>query len=217
MRGMVARYEAVNEDVLVRVPAGCRRVLDVGCGTGGLGARLKRARGCEVVGITGSGEEASEASGALDRVVCADLEDFEPASLGTFDCIVCSHVLEHLRRPEGLLRRLRECLTPAGLLLAALPNALFWRQRIAFLLGRFRYTEGGLMDRGHLRFFDPATSRTLLEDGGFRVIRWEAQGHAPLPGLRAAAPGLAARIDGLAVRAFPGLFGTQFLLGALKN
>lgn len=28
---------------------------------------------------------------------------------------------------------------------AALPNVLFWKQRLQFMSGRFRYTEGGLI------------------------------------------------------------------------
>lgn len=51
-------YGAVNAPVLSAIPAGARRVLDVGCGTGSLGQALKQRQAVEVVGLTYSDAEA---------------------------------------------------------------------------------------------------------------------------------------------------------------
>jgi cyclopropane fatty-acyl-phospholipid synthase-like methyltransferase len=99
-------YRAVNAPVLIRVPPDARRVLDVGCGSGALGHAIKRLSPTEVVGVTRSEEEADSARTVLDEVVCADLESADLTHLGIFDCIVCSHVLEHVRDPAELLARL---------------------------------------------------------------------------------------------------------------
>src|SRR5215213_5570721 len=114
-------YGAVNADVLARVPGGAARVLDVGCGTGALGRVVKERVGCELVGLTHSEREAERASAHLDRVLVCDLNEFEPEGLGQFDCVICSHVLEHLYRPERLLKALKRNLAPGGVLLVALP------------------------------------------------------------------------------------------------
>lgn len=203
-------YESVNPAVLRRIPEGTRSLLDVGCGGGVFGAAVKAALPCTVVGVTYSEAEAGHARQGLDRVVVADLNDFDPTPLGEFDCIVCSHVLEHLHAPQQVLWRLRACLKPGGRLVVALPNVLFWKQRLQFLAGRFRYTDGGLMDRTHVRFFDWQGAEQLVREAGFAVITRQADGSFPLS--RRLGARLSARIDRWALRRFPGLFGFQFVL-----
>ena len=51
-----------------------------------------------------------------------------------------------------MLQRLLENLSPNGTLIVALPNTMHWKQRFLFLLVRFRYTEGGLLDNTHFPF-----------------------------------------------------------------
>ena len=151
------------------------------------------------------------ARSVLDEVVSADLESADLTHLGTFDCIVCSHVLEHVREPARLLARLRDNLAADGIVLIALPNTLHYRQRLAFLAGRFRYTDGGLMDRTHYRFFDWDTARDLVREAGLRLV--EARADGGFPGSRFLGP-LRGPLDRAAVGSFPGAFGVQFVLTA---
>ena len=203
-------YQSVNRAVLERVPAGTRSLLDVGCGGGLFGAAVKATMPCTVVGVTWSDAEAHQARQMIDRVEVADLNSYEPGKLGEFDCIVCAHVLEHLLNPDQVLARLRACLRPGGSLIVALPNVLFWKQRVQFLLGRFEYTEGGLMDRTHVRFFDWDSAERLIRAAGFVVRERCADGGVPLSSRFGAA--LSKLIDGTGLRHFPGVFGFQFVL-----
>src|SRR6478735_5502313 len=100
-------YSAINPPILERIPPAVRRVLDVGCGDGALARAIKARHPTEVVGVTCSGDEAWRARDILDEVIAADLESADLAHLGIFDCIVCSHVLEHLREPTRVLSSLR--------------------------------------------------------------------------------------------------------------
>lgn len=205
-------YGSVNSGILTRVPAECRRILDVGCGTGLLGRALKAdQRNRRVVGITHSEEEAALAREVLDQVVVADLETSEFGDLGEFDCVICSHVLEHLRNPEVVLARLQGVLAPSGTLLVALPNALYWRQRLQFLAGRFRYTQGGLMDSTHVVFFDWSTARGLVGKAGLQLTGSAAEGGFPGSRFLGVAGSL---LDTVSLRLAPGLFATQFVLVA---
>lgn len=208
-------YEAINPAVLTRLPGGPARLLDLGCGDGSLGAAWK-ALGPDrhVTGVTYSEEEAGRARARLDVVHTADLDTFDPAPLGVFEAVVCSHVLEHLRDPRRLLRALRPCLRPEGALVVALPNVVYWRQRLQFLSGRFRYTEGGLMDRTHLAFYDPQTALDLVRESGWQVVESHGDGGLPLPGVRRLLGPLAGQLDRLAVGRFPGLFAAQMVLTA---
>jgi cyclopropane fatty-acyl-phospholipid synthase-like methyltransferase len=204
-------YSALNPPILARIPPNARRVLDVGCGDGALGRAIKARRAVEVVGITRSPEEAARARTILNQIVTADLETADLSSLGEFDCIVCSHVLEHLREPVELLTRLRANLAAGGIVLVAVPNTLHYRQRFAFLAGRFRYSDGGIMDRTHYRFFDWVTARRLVQDAGLSLVDARADGGFPGSRFLGPARGL---LDRAAVTSFPGTFGAQFVLTA---
>ena len=124
-------------------------------------------------------------------------------------------MLEHLLAPEMLLLRLRDCLEGSGVLVVALPNVLFWRQRWQFLLGRFRYTEGGLMDRTHFRFFDWHTSARLILEAGFTLDGRVAEGAVPLSSWLG--DSLAQYVNAVACRQAPGLFGFQFVFCGKTN
>jgi SAM-dependent methyltransferase len=204
-------YSALNPPVLARIPRDVRRVLDVGCGNGALGRAIKARRPAEVVGVTHSSEEAARARPVLDQIVLTDLETADLTHLGVFDCIVCSHVLEHVREPVGVLSRLRNNLTADGIVLLAIPNTLHYRQRLAFLAGRFRYTDSGIMDRTHYRFFDWYTARSLVREAGLRLVEARAEGGFPGSRFLGAAGGL---LDRAALARFPGTFGAQFVLTA---
>lgn len=207
-------YGALNGPVLAEIPLAAKRVLDVGCGDGTLGRHLKARQPVEVVGLTYSGGESLLARQILDQVVVCDLNNFDPTELGQFDCIVCSHVLEHLLWPDRFLQSVRSVLAPGGRLVVGLPNLLVFRSRLRLLSGKFRYTDGGIMDRTHFRFFDWQTSRELVTTAGFRIISAEAEGGFPLSRFL---PGIGRILDRVAVRAAPGLFGHQFVITAVGN
>ena len=207
-------YGSVNPGILSRVPAACRRILDVGCGTGVLGSVLKAEHSARFVGgITHSEQEAERARELLDRVIVSDLETCDFRNLGEFDCVVCSHVLEHLRNPVEVLARLREVLAVNGTILIALPNVLYWRQRLQFLIGRFRYTQGGLMDDTHVVFFDWTTARSLVVRAGLRLSDCASEGG--FPGSRFLGPA-GSLLDKVSLNLAPGLMGTQFVLVATR-
>jgi SAM-dependent methyltransferase len=183
-------------------------VLDLGCGSGALGAALKAVAPREVVGVTHSESEAAIARERLDEVRVANLETFAPVRSDRFDCIICSHVLEHLVNPGALLLGLLPSFTREGILVVALPNALHWRQRLAFVSGRFEYQEGGAMDRTHLRFYDWSTSRALIEQAGYQIL--DARADGTFPGSRFL-PALGPALDRASRLLLPGLVGVQFL------
>jgi SAM-dependent methyltransferase len=171
---------------------------------------------CKVTGLTFSEEEGRLASACLDRVEIVDLNCLCVSSLEKYDCIICSHVLEHLYKPESLLRALADhCLTPDGVLVVALPNVLYWKQRLKFLLGHFRYTLGGIMDETHYRFYDWNTASELICTAGYQIISRRSDGIFPFS--RLLGRRMSQVVDHAALTMFPGLFGNQFIITAKKN
>lgn len=205
-------YEGKNESVLSLVPSSAARILDVGCGAGTIGEQLRLARERFVVGITYSPQEAQLASGRLSQVICAELSDFDFSPLGKFDCVILSHILEHLVSPEDLLDRLKCVLGPESVLVVALPNVVFWMQRLEFLFGRWRYRDWGILDRTHLRFFDRKSSRELLEQAGYEILAEKFEGPLPLVRfIRKLNAPLAKKITGSVCGLAPGLLSSQFV------
>jgi 2-polyprenyl-3-methyl-5-hydroxy-6-metoxy-1,4-benzoquinol methylase len=205
-------YLGMNRAVLECVPRDAARVLDLGCGTGTFAEQLKRRSAPATLGVTYSAAEAEQAARHMDEVRVADLNTFDFKGIGDFDCVVMSHVLEHLYHPADVLARLRCVLRPVATLVIALPNVLMWKQRIQFLRGRFRYQDFGLMDRTHYRFFDSQTAAEMVRESGYTLLRRADEGHFPLPGIRRLLGGGAAALDRAATRRWPGLFADQFIL-----
>jgi SAM-dependent methyltransferase len=182
-----------------------RRVLDIGCGVGA-NMRLLRDRGHDVAGVTLSEREAEYCRGLGFQCEVADVTIGLPFDDGAFDAVVLSHVLEHTAWPDAVLGRVMRSVRSGGSVYIALPNALFFRQRFKFLVGQFRYTETGVMDRTHLRFFDFDSARLLLESVGVAVRAHFGVGFFPLRPLRRVAPAAARSLDRLAVSLWPSMF-----------
>lgn len=77
----------------------------------------------------------------------------------SFDTVLLSDVLEHIRKPELLISEIHRILTNNGILLMNIPF-LYWIHEKPF--DYFRYTEFAL--------------QSILEDNGFEIVRLEALG-----------------------------------------
>lgn len=206
---------AAHRIVLDEVSDGAR-VLDVGCATGYLAAELS-ARGCTVDGIEVDPAAAQLARTHCREVVVGDLE--APAIQADVqqmledgahpNTIICADVLEHLRDPWTVLAWLRTLLAPGGRAVVSVPNIAHWTSRRALLRGRFDYTDYGLLDRTHLRFFTRASAAELARRAGF-AVRAERLAGAPLP-LESRVPALG-RVRDRCVRRCPELLALQFVL-----
>lgn len=147
-----------------------KKVLDVGCATGYLAEALA-ANGCEVTGIEKDQTAAGSARAICHRLVIGDAGDPEilrQAGAG-YDFIVCADILEHLADPWSVLRTLRDLLGQKGEVIVSIPNIAYWQMRLRLLAGRFEYTDTGLLDSTHLRFFTVRTFREMVRSCGFKI------------------------------------------------
>jgi SAM-dependent methyltransferase len=158
--------------LLARLPEPGRglRVLDVGCGNGYLAERLA-GRGYAVTGIEQPEGVSREFPGSV-RFIAADLEGELP-DVGMQDIIVCADILEHLRDPAALLKRLRSHLSPGGHFLCSLPNSGNIHFRLTVLSGRFPKEDKGLFDRTHVQFLTWDGWRAMFGDAGLAITTVE--------------------------------------------
>ena len=153
---------------------------------------------------------AAEARGVCERVVVGDLQQLDVAELSpAYDMLLFGDTLEHLPDPPALLRRLRPRLKPDGVLVTSIPNVANWSVRLSLLVGRFRYTDRGLLDRTHLRFYTKRTAVEMLADAGFEAVSVTAT--VPVPGVRSPWLGRLAHAVG---NLWPSLFGYTFVIVA---
>jgi cyclopropane fatty-acyl-phospholipid synthase-like methyltransferase len=162
------------EIMLKAIPAGAT-ILELGPASGYM-TKLMAERGCTVDAVEFNPQDAAKAAVYCRTMVVGSLDD--PATLtrlpGPYDVVVAADVLEHLRSPEETLAAVIPALSPAGIMLVSLPNVAHKSIRLSLLKGRFDYTDTGLLDRTHLRFFTLKTGKKLFHDAGLRIERIEA-------------------------------------------
>ena len=157
-------------DVAPFLPREARRVLDVGCGSGGFAAHLTDR---EAYGLEPNEGAANLAAPHYKEVYRGVFPDAVPSGT-TFDCIVFNDVLEHLIDPWAALRAAKSMLTESGCVVASIPNMRYMRVlRRLVVNADWTYTSYGVLDRTHLRWFTYKTMRTLFEDSGFQVVTLE--------------------------------------------
>lgn len=146
---------------------------EMGCGTGSVLRECMRRRLAKRYFAIDGSQEALEyvrrRNGGQVVLARHDLETGTPDLGVTFDLVVVSHVIEHLRNPEPLLRSLsgkcRYLVAEVPLENQPVPLATSWLK--SNLLGRKR--EENLS--GHVQFFSRGSFRGLMESTGWRILR----------------------------------------------
>jgi 2-polyprenyl-3-methyl-5-hydroxy-6-metoxy-1,4-benzoquinol methylase len=181
-------------------------VLDVGCAAGSLAQCLSQKKHCSVTGVEHDRALAEKARLYCDRVYAGDVESEKllVQIKGPFDAIVFADVLEHLRRPEAVLKAARRLLKENGAVYVSIPNVANWRLRFRLLAGRFQYTDTGILDQSHLRFFTRQSAAALLRSCGFQPV-----------GMKTTS-GKGRLIPALLSALAPGWFAYQFIFKAVK-
>ena len=190
-------------------------VLDVGCSDGRFG-ELVRRHGHRVIGVDLAKHEG--VGERLDGFIEANLNDGLPVETGDgYDVIVAADVLEHTIDPDALLADLVRRLAPNGSILVSIPNFAHWYPRGRVAVGRFDYDARGILDRGHLRFFTRRSIERLIAEQSLTIVRHAVVG-SPIELLERDGSSMFARlaraagnVDRLATRAWPTMFGYQFL------
>jgi 2-polyprenyl-3-methyl-5-hydroxy-6-metoxy-1,4-benzoquinol methylase len=171
-------------------------------------------------GIEPGAEWINLARPYYDALLCSTLEQAPDRFLSGYDVVVCADIIEHLAHPQAALRRLL-ALQPEGCrFIISVPNVANIWVRLNLLFGRFDYTDRGILDRTHLRFFTRHTFVALLEAVGLQMTDLDVT-PIPLnlvhPWFQRTAGGRFAhqQLDRLTHRC-PTLLGYQFVAQAMK-
>lgn len=215
-------------------PAEGSYFLDFGCGFGRLAEVVESRHGVKYVGfdINQPGLDSLRARGFA--AYYADLGDVDAAlelvrsvlPEGAAIAALCTiDTLEHLPDPLAALRlyaRLgRQQSVP---LLVSVPNVAHTDIGAKLTVGRFDYTEAGLLDHTHMQYFTSDRFTSLMKDGGWHevhrqdvsLLRSDQHFPAQLPVLAPKAP-LAGLLAGLRLQADPYGYVNQFVRAYLPG
>jgi 2-polyprenyl-3-methyl-5-hydroxy-6-metoxy-1,4-benzoquinol methylase len=150
-----------------------RRLLDIGCASGAVGAGLKQSiSGLWVWGCELNPQAAQVAATRLDHVTTVARDQWSPADvalLDSVDTVLLLDVLEHMYNPWAELEFLAQHLPADAQLIVSLPNVGHISVLEGLSQGAFRYQPTGILDVTHVRFFTFAEMQALFEQTGFRV------------------------------------------------
>lgn len=158
-------------------------VLEIGCSSGHTLQWLKESGYCtRTTGVELYADVEVEKR-KIDNFFKLDIEKSMPDLPNhSVDLILCLDVLEHLVDPWTVVGRLTDLLTKDGALVVSLPNIRNYHVLFDLVLkGRFEYTNAGIMDKTHLRFFTKSSAIALACSSGLsllqvratEVVRWQ--------------------------------------------
>lgn len=147
------------------------RVLEIGCAEGHTLEWLKQSGYCSWVAGVEPYAERHPGNTAIDRFERLNIESALPdIPAASLDLILCLDVLEHLNNPWETMRQLSVLLKPGGRWIISVPNIRNYRILLDLVFrGRFHYTDAGILDRTHLRFFTRSTLIEMMEGSGAKV------------------------------------------------
>jgi len=164
-----------NLPVLNLIPKKAKKLLDIGCGNGGL---IDFYTGT-IDGITISESEYEIAKKRLNNVFLHNLEQGLPEKLEKYDVVLASHVLEHIAYPDKLLSDVKKVMNAQSIFIVALPNIMHYKYRFKLFFGNFKYENTGVMDYTHLRWYTFHSAKKMLKKNGFEILEAFVDGELP--------------------------------------
>ena len=167
---MSSKKKNRRDELLSLIPEDVKKVLDLGCGDGGLGSKLK-GKCKEVVGVEREESLYVISKKKLDNAFLADIKDLQlPYQKGYFDCIIYADVLNCLIEPLASLKKHIFYLKDGGYILASMPNIRYYKTIIRLIFGgTWDYVDEGILWKEHLRFFTLINMKEMFQNAGFEI------------------------------------------------
>ena len=144
-------------------------IVDVGCDRGIIKRFIPPIDGARWIGLDIDINRPDVELARYDERVQADFDEGLPVPDSTADIAICSHVLEHLPRPEFTMGEIFRILKPGALLLVGVPTAPAFIARFREKHFQKQLAEGKRVHGQHIHVFDRERLTALAERTGFEV------------------------------------------------
>ena len=207
-------HSLIVEQIIKMAPSH-QNILDIGCFSGDL---LNRVKINQKVSNSYFGADLDNYLSKEFSFIEFCLLDFNDKNLAKvfgnkkFDIVILGDILEHLVNPWNALRNIEQIIQDSSRILVSIPNSGHWYFRLKILFGKIEYTNNGLFDKTHLRFFTKKSSKELINDSKFEILDLN---YSSLPWENLFKGGLGTKVLSIIERLFillrPQLFAYQFI------
>lgn len=146
------------------------KVLEVGSATGYATKYMTQKLNCHVTCIEKSPIMADIGRQFANKMIVADIEtdNWEKELLNEeYDFIMFADVLEHLKNPTDVIRRIKPYLKENGYIISSIPNIGHNSIIIGLRNSIFDYQEKGLLDNTHIFFMTRKSVNRMFNENGF--------------------------------------------------
>ena len=163
-------YGHVRPEMLQFVPSTAKKIIEIGCGEANFSNQLIKDN-IEVWGVEPNIEAAKVASNKLLKVLTGTIgETIFNLPEDYFDVIILNDVIEHLIYQEEDLKKLKPKLNKGGILVCSIPNVRYSKNIFNLIFKRdWKYTESGILDNTHFRFFTKKSINRMFKECGFTI------------------------------------------------
>jgi SAM-dependent methyltransferase len=171
-RQLVERYKITLRQIQTRLGR-TGKILEVGCATG-LFLLAAREEGWDAVGVDISASMVAACQQHFGfTAYCGQYQDLDLSSMGPFDAIYCSHVIEHIPNPNEWMEKFKRDLKADGILCLNVPNQFsidrrFRRGLKRLKLARDRWALWRTPDHLYEPHLKPM--KYLMQKHGFQMI-----------------------------------------------
>jgi SAM-dependent methyltransferase len=168
------RLRETARDIAAKLNSSAASILDIGCATGGLLHEIRQLGFENVRGLDPSPQSRLYAREHFD--IAVEIGGiFQHPEIGEFDCVILSHVLEHVRDLREAINTVRVLVKPNGLLYIEVPDATRYQECLIAPFQDFNVE--------HINHFSPKSLNALAASSGFAPIEIRRKTIESAPGV----------------------------------
>ena len=154
-----------------------KRAFDLGCGNGSIAAAIA-AEGWEVTGVDPSDHGIEQGCRAYPHLRLAKGSAYDDlvSVYGRFPVVTSLEVVEHCYAPRDYARTLYDLVEPGGTAIISTPYHGYVKNLALAITGKMDAHFTALWDNGHIKFWSIDTLGALLEEAGFKEVRFKLVG-----------------------------------------
>lgn len=157
------------------------RIFDLGCGNGSVAAALTN-KGFNVCGVDPSEEGIKIANRHHPNIDLRQGSAYDDllTAFGRFPFVISLEVVEHVYAPRKYADTIFSILDNKGVAIISTPYHGYWKNLALALTGKMDRHFTALWDHGHIKFWSFKTLRILLQEAGFKEVRFYRVGRFPI-------------------------------------